>query len=62
MAPPETATLGGLRHDVVASRDGVVEAVDCLRLARIARLAEVMASLESASEEPWLAHHEEVEP
>ena len=28
----------------------------------IARLAEVMASLESASEETWLAHHEEVEP
>ena len=37
--PPETAMLGGLRHDVVAPRDGVVEAVDCLRLARIARLA-----------------------
>ncbi|MDP2373667.1 thymidine phosphorylase family protein [Reyranella sp.] len=37
--PPKTATLGSLRHDVVAPRDGVVEAVDCLRLARIARLA-----------------------
>ena len=39
MPPPETSTLGDLRHDVVASRDGVVTAVDCLRLARVARLA-----------------------
>lgn len=37
--PPESAVLGSLRRDVVADRDGVVTAVDCLRVARIARLA-----------------------
>jgi thymidine phosphorylase len=37
--PPEASALGALRHDVVAPRDGVVAAIDCLRLARIARLA-----------------------
>jgi thymidine phosphorylase len=37
-APKETA-LGHLRHEVTAERDGVVAAVDCLRLSRIARLS-----------------------
>lgn len=31
--------LGALTHDVVADRDGMVAAIDCLRIARIARLA-----------------------
>ncbi len=37
--PPDGATLGTMTRDVVAERDGVVEAIDCLRLARVARLA-----------------------
>jgi len=37
--PPESAALGSLKQDVVAPRDGVVAAIDCHRLARIARLA-----------------------
>ena len=37
--PPSATALGALRHDVVAPRDGVVTAIDCLRLARVARLA-----------------------
>jgi thymidine phosphorylase len=36
---PEASTPGPLKHDVAAERDGVVAAIDCLRLARIARLA-----------------------
>ena len=36
---PAADELGVLRHDVVAARDGVVTVIDCLRLARIARLA-----------------------
>jgi len=36
---PEAIQLAPLTHDVPASRDGVVTAIDCLRLARIARLA-----------------------
>jgi thymidine phosphorylase len=35
-APPE---LGRLTHDISASADGVVRAIDCFRIARIARLA-----------------------
>ena len=37
--PPESAALGNLKQDVVAPRDGVVGAIDCLRIARVARLA-----------------------
>jgi thymidine phosphorylase len=37
--PPLAAELGARSHDIVASRDGVVRAIDCLRLSRIARLA-----------------------
>jgi thymidine phosphorylase len=37
--PPQSVVLGSLRQDVVAPRDGVVRAIDCHRLARIARLA-----------------------
>jgi thymidine phosphorylase len=37
--PPGVPTLGILHHEVAAPRDGVVEAIDCVRLARIARLA-----------------------
>jgi thymidine phosphorylase len=37
--PPATTELGSRKHDVLASRDGVVAAIDCLRLSRIARLA-----------------------
>ena len=37
--PPEAAALGAMTHDVPADRDGVVEAIDCLRVARVARLA-----------------------
>lgn len=36
---PEAIRPGSLTHDVAAPRDGVVAAIDCLRLARIARLA-----------------------
>jgi thymidine phosphorylase len=32
-------TLGSLTHEIVAERDGVVVAIDCLQMARIARLA-----------------------
>ena len=38
-APPAASALGALQRDVLAARDGVVSAIDCLRLARIARLA-----------------------
>lgn len=38
-APPLTATLGELRHEVLAESDGTVAAIDCYRLARLARLA-----------------------
>lgn len=38
-APPQQVALGTLTHDVAAAHDGVVSAIDCLRLARIARLA-----------------------
>jgi thymidine phosphorylase len=37
--PPGSAALGSLKLDVIAPQDGVVGAVDCHRLARIARLA-----------------------
>lgn len=37
--PPEAASLGTLTQDVPATREGVVMAIDCLRLARVARLA-----------------------
>ncbi|HRX38141.1 MAG TPA: thymidine phosphorylase family protein [Parvularculaceae bacterium] len=37
--PPEIACAGGLTHELKASRDGIVTAMDCFRLARIARLA-----------------------
>ncbi len=37
--PPATATLGPLAWDVQAARDGIVTGIDCLRLARLARLA-----------------------
>ena len=37
--PPEAASLGTLTHDVPATQEGVVMAIDCLRLARVARLA-----------------------
>jgi thymidine phosphorylase len=38
--PPAIAELGSRNRDVVAApRDGVVSAIDCLRLSRIARLA-----------------------
>jgi thymidine phosphorylase len=37
--PPAKATLGTLVHEVVAPKDGTVEAIDCYRIARIARLA-----------------------
>ncbi len=38
-APPAASALGLLERDVLASRDGVVSAIDCHRLARVARLA-----------------------
>jgi thymidine phosphorylase len=38
-APPQATSLGTLTHDVPATEDGVVTAIDCLRLARVARLA-----------------------
>ncbi|WP_425064334.1 thymidine phosphorylase family protein [Reyranella sp.] len=38
-SPPEAASLGRLTHDVPATQDGVVTAIDCHRLARVARLA-----------------------
>jgi thymidine phosphorylase len=31
--------LGALAHEILAAGDGWVEAIDCLRIARIARLA-----------------------
>ena len=37
--PPETVTLGHLTRDIVAETDGVVSAIDCYRIARLARLA-----------------------
>lgn len=37
--PPAASALGTLTHDVTAESDGVVTAVDCHRLARLARLA-----------------------
>ncbi|MFI5000157.1 MAG: thymidine phosphorylase family protein [Reyranellales bacterium] len=37
--PPAPSQLGTLKQDVLASGDGVVAAIDCHRLARIARLA-----------------------
>jgi thymidine phosphorylase len=36
---PLGAKLGALAHEVCAPRDGVVSAIDCLRIAQIARLA-----------------------
>ncbi len=36
---PIKGDIGGLVHEVAAPRDGWVEAIDCLRIARIARLA-----------------------
>jgi thymidine phosphorylase len=38
-APPSSPTLGPLTHDIVSPVDGVVAAIDCHRLARVARLA-----------------------
>ncbi|MBI5941476.1 MAG: thymidine phosphorylase family protein [Caulobacterales bacterium] len=38
-ASPLTAVLGALEHEVLAERPGPVTAVDCLRIANIARLA-----------------------
>lgn len=38
-ASPVSPALGGLVHEVRAHRDGVVSAVDCLRIATLARLA-----------------------
>lgn len=37
--PPCSARLGDLVHEVVASRDGWIVGIDCLRIATIARLA-----------------------
>ncbi|WP_416908629.1 MAG: thymidine phosphorylase family protein [Polymorphobacter sp.] len=37
--PPAVATLGALHHEVCAPRAGRVSAIDCHRIARIARLA-----------------------
>jgi thymidine phosphorylase len=37
--PPARGEIGALVHDVVASRDGRVSAIDCYKIARIARLA-----------------------
>jgi thymidine phosphorylase len=37
--PPRPAPIGSLIHEAAASRDGVVMAIDCFRIARIARLA-----------------------
>jgi thymidine phosphorylase len=37
--PSRPNELGPLTHDVTAGRDGVIEAIDCTRIARIARLA-----------------------
>jgi thymidine phosphorylase len=36
---PIRAKLGELTHDIAAARDGWVESIDCLRIARIARTA-----------------------
>jgi thymidine phosphorylase len=36
---PAEVTLGPLTHDVIAPADGVVDGIDCYRIARIARLA-----------------------
>ena len=38
-ASPLTASLGGIVHEVLAPKAGVVEAIDCLRIANVARLA-----------------------
>ncbi len=38
-SPPQATSLGTLTHDVPATRDGIVTAIDCHRLARVARLA-----------------------
>ncbi|MEN9933112.1 MAG: hypothetical protein RIS17_1685, partial [Pseudomonadota bacterium] len=37
--PPHSATLGPWSHDIAARADGRVAAIDCHRIARIARLA-----------------------
>ncbi len=37
--PPRIATLGALSRELVADQDGRVAAIDCYRIARIARLA-----------------------
>ncbi|MGQ9367171.1 thymidine phosphorylase family protein [Azospirillum sp. A39] len=37
--PPARAALGTLVHEVTAPKDGVVSAIDCYRIARVARLA-----------------------
>jgi thymidine phosphorylase len=38
-APSKDRSLGGLVHEVTARRDGVVRAIDCHKISRIARLA-----------------------
>jgi thymidine phosphorylase len=37
--PPASPTIGTLKQDVVADADGTVTAIDCYRIARLARLA-----------------------
>lgn len=37
--PPRATSIGALKRDVLADRDGKVAAIDCYRLARVARLA-----------------------
>lgn len=37
--PPRVVTLGSLTHDIPAPRTGIVTAIDCFHIARIARLA-----------------------
>ncbi|HEY7800326.1 MAG TPA: thymidine phosphorylase family protein [Hyphomonadaceae bacterium] len=37
--PPRPAPIGSLAHEATATRNGVISAIDCFRIARIARLA-----------------------
>nr|WP_244597949.1 thymidine phosphorylase family protein [Afipia felis] len=37
--PPHPVNLGQLRRDIVASKDGIINGIDCLRINRIARIA-----------------------
>ena len=37
--PPRPAPVGSLAYEAVAAKDGIVTAIDCFRIARIARLA-----------------------